>query len=485
MDPRRPPRGGGRRGRIDCVRARPARQCPERRHGADLLAVLPFENIGGDPQNEYFSDGVTEDIIAQVSQIAGLKVISRTSTTKFKGGGTSIRDIGQQLGVTSVLEGSVRRQGNRIRIVAQLIDARTDEHLWASTYDRDLEDIFAIQTDVANNIASALGSMLATGGGAASVPTTNLEAYELYLNGRLLIAQRNSDALHTAVERFEAALALDPKFAAAYGGLAEAWMLLPIYSAEPAIDALAKVERYADSALALDPRLSVAYAARAFDRAFIGWQFAEERDLKEAIRLNPNFSSAHQWLGSVLMVRGKTDEALANFRQAVVLDPLSNINATDLAMNLFTARRFPEAEAQFQQVMTRDPQFAPAFQRAGWLYGTQGNDSAAAEVLEQWNLLQGRPLVPPGTIRTAYAAGGQDSMYALLVAPGVRDRAPIFDLASWYVYLGKDAEALDVLEEAADRRDPFLGAGLRFPMWDPLKDEPRYQALIKRVYGDD
>jgi len=447
------------------------------------LAVLPFENIGGDPQNEYFSDGITEDIIAKVSQIAGLKVISRTSTMQFKGSTATIRDIGGQLNVTSVLEGSVRRAGNRVRIVAQLIDARTDEHLWANTYDRDLADIFAIQSDVAQNIASALGSVLAAGSGPA-VPTENLEAYDRYLRGRLLWNQRTGDALRGAIERFEAAVTLDPHFAEAYAALAESWTLLPVYTQTPGHDALAKVERYADSALALNPRLPGAYAAQGFARAFIGWKFADgEGNLREAIALNPSYATAHQWIASVLDAEGKLDEALDEYRRAEELDPLSSIVATDVAMGLMSAGRYAESQRQFQKVITRDPRFAPAFQRAAWLYGTMGRDSSAVDMLEQWNVLRGRPLVPPGALRTAYAAGGRRAMYQLLVDAGTNGRVGLFDLAFWYVRLGQNAQALDVLEESATRREAFLGAALTYPMWDALKEEPRYRALATRVHG--
>lgn len=247
---------------------------------------------------------------------------------------------------------------------------------------------------------------------------------------------------------------------------------------------MSNVERYVDSALALNPRLPGAYAARGFARAFIAWDFPDgERNLREAVRLSPSFATAHQWIASVIDVQGRHDEALAEYRLAKELDPLSSIIATDLAMGLFGAGRFAESAREYQKVMEQNPRFPEAFRRAAWLYAATGRDSLVADALERWNELQSRPMFRPGALRSARDTGGGRAMYALLVDAGRAGGGRAVDLALWHVRLDQKAPALDLLEEAADQRDIWLAVGLGFPLFTDLEHEPRYQALVRRVFG--
>jgi TolB-like protein/Tfp pilus assembly protein PilF len=323
------------------------------------IAVLPFENRSDEHKDAFFVDGIHDDILTQLSKISALKVISRTSVEQFRNTKLPTKTIAAQLGVTKVLEGGVQRAGDRVRINVQLIDAGTDAHLWAETYDRELtaENIFAIQTELAAAIAGALKAALtpAEKKRASVVPTRNLDAWEAYQVGRQRMSKRTSRDLTEAEGFFQKAIDLDPKFALAYAGLADSIWLKADYSGQPFVPAMAKAEEILGHALRLDPNLAEAITTLA--------KFAQERRdferaeaaYRRAIEINPNYPTAHQWYAQLLALQGRDAEALQSMQRAVELDPLSPILQANLAWGLSGAGRFNDALAAFNKIRDIDP----------------------------------------------------------------------------------------------------------------------------------
>src|SRR5437764_1793611 len=293
------------------------------------IAVLPFENLSGNPENAYFTDGIQEEILMRLAKIADLKVISRTSTVRYKRSPGSLREIAMQLGVTNVLEGSVQRTADRVHVNVQLIKAASDTHLWAEAYDRKLTDIFAVESEIAKTIADTLQAKL-TGSekhAIAAQPTENTEAYQLYLRGRFFWNKRTGNDLKKSIDYFNQAIAADPKYALAYAGVAEAYAVLPTYAGGTPQECYPKAEAAAKRALALDE--TVAEAHNALGEVFLFYDFDFARSIREfqrAIELKPNYASAHQWYGNDLLVPlGRVGEAIAEVKRALELDPLSLI----------------------------------------------------------------------------------------------------------------------------------------------------------------
>src|SRR5213080_3477072 len=293
------------------------------------IAVLPFDNLSGDPQNAYFSEGIQDEILTRLAKIAELKVISRTSTQRFRSAPNDLRQIAQQLGVANILEGSVQKANDQVRVNVQLINALTDAHLWADTYDRKLTDIFAVETEIAKTVADVLQAKL-TGSEQrviAARPTENTEAHQLYLKVRFFWNKRTGNDLKKSIDYFNQAIAADPKYALAYAGLAEAYALLPTYAGGTPQECYPKAEAAAKRALALDE--TVAEAHNALGEVFLFYDFdfcRSTREFQRAIELKPNYASAHQWYGNDLLVPlGRFDEAIAEVKRALELDPLSLI----------------------------------------------------------------------------------------------------------------------------------------------------------------
>jgi TolB-like protein len=301
------------------------------------IAVLPFENLSHDPDNAYFAEGMQDEILARLSKIADLKVISRTSTQKYKSAPDNLREIAKQLGVGNVLEGSVQKSGDAVRVNVQLINALNDAHLWGDVYERKLTDIFAVESDIAKTIADTLQAKL-TGAEKqliSSQPTSDTTAYEFYLKGRLLWSKRGGENLRQAIAFYEEAIARDPNYALAYSGLAEAYVILPVYTTVASREAFSKAKAAALKALQLDGKLAEAHTALAdvlFDDLDMAGSISE---FKRAIALNPNYATAHQWYAcDPLRALGRFDEAIAEGKRAIELDPLSPIINSDLGRTL-------------------------------------------------------------------------------------------------------------------------------------------------------
>src|SRR6266849_2428651 len=346
------------------------------------IAVLPFDNLSRDPDNAYFADGIQDEILARLSKIADLKVISRTSTQKYKSAPDNLREIARQLGVSNILEGSVQKAADQVRVNVQLINALNDAHLWSDIYDRKLTDIFAVESDIAKTIADTLQAKL-TGSEKISIaktPTVNPEAYELYLKGRFFWNKRTAADLRKGIDYFNQATSKDPDYALAYAGLADSYVILSVFGAASPQDSIPQARAAAKKALELDDTLAEAHASSG--RISGPYDFEFDRSIAEferAIQLNPNYAMAHHWLSwGPLTALARFDRAIAEGKRAVELDPLSLINNADLGGNVyFNARRCDEAIAQLRKTIEIDPRFYLAHYYLGQAFQLKGQRTEA------------------------------------------------------------------------------------------------------------
>ena len=450
------------------------------------VAVLPFLNLSVDPENEYFADGITEDVIAQLSKVRALRVISRTSVMSFKQRSHSLREIAAQLEVATLLEGSVRRVGDRVRIVAQLIDAASDQHLWAETYDRQLTDIFAIQADVALHIAAALKAELSPAEKTRihKEPTGDLQAYQLYLQGRHWLIRYTQEGMRKAIEYFEQAIDRDPSYALAYVGAALAYVELGEGGALQPDEAYARANQAVATALELDAELAEAHATLAYLK-FVGdydWARAE-REFKRALELNPSSADTYDYYGRMLSSLERHDEALALLKRAQELDPLAH--RLDLATELLRAGRYDEALRSARLGSDLDSQYARGHATLGWAYLKKGMCDEGLAELEQAVTLAPGNTNWLGQLGQAYGLAGElakarDVLQQLEVLSRQRYVSP-YHMAYVYVGLGEQDTAIDWLERAyVERAGAVYGIKGSF-LFTALRSHPRFTALLKKM----
>jgi TolB-like protein/Tfp pilus assembly protein PilF len=452
------------------------------------IAVLPFANLSGDPDQEYLSDGFTEELIAELGMIEPdrLSVIGRTTTNLYKGAKKSIGEIGRELGVMYLLEGSVRRAGPRVRVTAQLVDTRSMTNLWSETYERAVGDVLAVQTDVSRQIATSLTLALAPARGTGAAPS--FAAYELYMRGRYFREQASEDSARKAIEYYERALAIDPEYAAAYAGIADAYRLLgaPGWEVDRPLDLLVKAKAAAERALAIDPRLPEARAVLAMIRFNFDWDLAgAEREIQEALRLNPSFAQAHQYYSSLLTTQGRPDEAIAAARRAVELDPLAPTATTSLGVRYYYGQRCDEAVKQFQKTLEVTPGFAVAHWGLAQCYrGQRRYDDQIDELLSAVQL-SGNSSYMRAHLAYGYAVKG-DRMRAEAIAQeiagesGRRYVAP-YHLALIAAGLGNTADSVRWLERAFEDRSGWMMFLPVEPEFDAMRRDPAFQRLLARV----
>jgi TolB-like protein/DNA-binding winged helix-turn-helix (wHTH) protein/Tfp pilus assembly protein PilF len=457
-----------------------------------MLAVLPFENLSGDSQQEYFSTGLTEEMITQLGDLEPnrLGVIARTSALQYKGAKKDTRQIGRELGVDYILEGSVRREGDRVRITAQLIQVKDQTHLWARDYDRNLRDILALQSDVASAIAQEIKLKLTSEERArlASTPALNPEAYELYLKGRYFWNKRTKDGFVKAIGYFQQAIVRDPKYAQAYAGLADAYALLgSLPTVEiPRQEAMPKAKAAALKALELNDSLAEAHTSLAFVEMQYEWDWpGSEKEFKRALELNPNYATAHQWYAVWLMSQGKQDAALEEERRAQEADPLSTIIKTDTAQLLVYAGRYDEAVQQAQRALEIDPGFLLGHDYLAVAY-TEKKDYQAAISEFQWVLAISKEdaWATSGIARTYALADQKRESEAVLrgILHAAKNREDLaLQLATVYTALGENDRALAWLEKAYQRRDGGLILLNVVPEFQSLHLDPRFDDLLRRL----
>ena len=455
--------------------------------GIRSLAVLPLDNLSGDASQNYFADGMTDELITDLAQISALRVISRTSVMVYKGARKPLPQIARELNVDAVVEGTVLRSGDQVRITAQLIDASTDKHLWSQSYEGGLRDTLALQNRVARAIADQIQINLTPQEQAAlkNVRVVNPEAYESYLKGRYFWNKRTADGLTVALAYFKQAIEEDPKYAQAYSGLADTYALLGDweYGVLAPKEAYPKAKVAASKALELDDTLSEAHASLASLGMFDwDWQSAE-KEFRRAIELNPGYATAHQWYAWNLNLLGRQSEAIAEMRKAESLDPLSLIISADMADVLFVARLYDESIQQSRKTLGMDPNFAVARFELGQAYLEKHMyEEAVAELQKAVQLSGGNPTFV-ATLARAYVASGKRREAVKLLDVLKRRSSTVFsnasEIAMIYASMGESDQAMNWLDKGFEER--FNPGVLLRPGFDPLRSDPRFQNLLHRV----
>ena len=451
------------------------------------IAVLPFENLSRDPDNAFFAEGVQDEILTRLAKVSDLKVIARTSTQRFKSAPDDLQQIAKQLGVTNILEGSVQKANDQVRVNVQLINAMTDAHLWAETYDRKLTDIFAVESEIAQAVAQALQATL-TGSEKRSIakkPTENQEAYELYLKGRFFWNKRTGEDLHKAIGYFEQAIAKDPDYALAYVGSADSYLLLSSYGNISPRESLPPARAALEKALALDDSLAEAHASFGLldtlelhlQQALVGYQ--------RAIDLKPNYATAHHWLALGYATLGQFDRGIAEAKRAIELDPLSLIINADCSWIYFNARRFDEAEAQARKTLEMDSRFFLAHYYLGATLQFKGQ---VAEAIPEFQTAfdLNHDLYSLAMLGQAYARNGQKEKARKILTQLTEEAkshyvAP-YALALVQISLGYKDRAIEELEQAyAKGETNYLFVIKTDPLLDDLRGTPRFDTLVQKI----
>jgi TolB-like protein/Tfp pilus assembly protein PilF/class 3 adenylate cyclase len=457
---------------------------------AKSIAVLPFENLSRDADNAYFAEGMQDEILARLSKIADLKVISRTSTQKYKSAPDNLREIARQLGVANILEGSVQKAADQVRVNVQLINALNDAHLWGDIYDRKLTDIFAVESDIAKTIADTLQAKL-TGAERqliAAQPTSDTTAYELYLKGRLLWSKRGGENLRQAIAFYEQAIARDPNYALAYAAMAEAYVLLPFYAGTAQGEVFPKAKAAALKALQLDDKLAGAHTGLAWALCYDLDMVGSISEFQRAIALNPNYATAHQWYGRhPLTALGRFDEAIGEGKRAVELDPLSPVINTDLGQTLFMARRYDEAIAQLRKTLEVDPTFYYAHYTLGMALQLKGDMPAAIAEYTKAQQLSDDLRVQVLLANIKALSGEKEAAVQMLAELEELSRhryVRSYWRALLYLSLGKRDEAIRWLEKGVADHEGLEIAWIKVdPLLDSLRGDPRFEALVQKVVG--
>lgn len=455
------------------------------------IAVLPFENLSGDPENAYFAEGVQDEILTRLAKVADLKVISRTSTQRFRSAPDDLPHIARQLGVAHILEGSVQKQGEQVRVTVQLIRAATDAHLWAESFDRKLTDIFAVESEIARNIADKLRAQL-TGSEAQAIAarrTENPQAYQLYLKGKFFWNKRTAKDFRTALGYFQQAIDKDPGFALAYAGLADTYVLLSGFAAASPKESLPKAKAAALKALALDNTLGEAHTALAQATSAYDFDFVTaDREFRRGIELNPNYATGHQWYAeSALAALGRFDEAVAEMKRALELDPLSVIINADVGTVLCTAGRYDEAIEQLRKTLEMDADFYYAHWNLGQALELKGRTEEAIAEYKKAATLNDDPL-PLALLGRLYGTLGRKDEALKLLAQlneiAKKRYVSRYDFAIVQMGLGHNEEAIRLLEEAyADHNGYDIAYIKTDRLLNPLRGEPGFQALVAKVFA--
>ena len=454
----------------------------------ESLAVLPVKNFSGDPGQEFFADGMTDALIAGLAQIKAVRVISRTSIMHYKGTSETLPQIARELGVDGIVEASVMRSGSRVRITAQLIDAREDRHLWARNYERDMTDVLTLQSDLVQAIAGEIRVQLTPQENERlkAARRVNPEAYEAYLKGRFYWNKRTGQDITKGIEYFQHAIEIDPDYALAYVGLANSYVLLPDFGDARPREVIPKARAAAAKAIEIDDVLAEAHTPLAFISAYYDYDRAgAEREFKRAIELNPGDATAHHWYALWLLFLGRRDEATAEIERARSLDPLSLAINTSVGTVLLYSRHYDSAIEQYRKTLEMDPNFAQAHDYLGNAYLQNGMyEQAIAEFQEAVDLSGGQVRCVAGLGRAYAAAGKREQarkMLEQLKKRAQRSYVSRYELALIYTGLGEKEQAFAWLEQAYEEHDRRLVELEAGPQVDPLRSDQRFQDLLRRM----
>jgi adenylate cyclase len=453
------------------------------------IAIIPFSNISPNAGDEYFADGLTEELISALSEIGGLRIIARTSVNRYRGTTKRVREIARELEVAYVMEGSVRKSGDRIRVSAQLIDGTSEEHVWSNQYDRNLGDVFAIQSDIARNVADSLRVTVLSGEKARieKPDTENLDAYVAYLKGRALLHERTEDVIKKAREQFELAVKEDPNYARAYAGLADTFMLLADYLFAPIPESLDEARRYINKALELDPNIGEAHVSLAYSLLYAYRFHDAEKEFRRGIALNPSYATAHHWYRSCLEILGRSEEALAEVTLAEELDPLSPAISMSAMYTCLDLRKDEEALKRIRKISRLDPQ-SPLIDEGYMAYHFAREEWDDA--LRYLSKMQGRDPTDPfldadeGFIRARRGERNEAMRIIEEKLMKVPDELRVKNTLIAFVYAGfGDLDSCFVwLEKAFDVMEPMPGWFRTYPLVENVRKDPRYWALLKKVH---
>ena len=453
--------------------------------GIHSLAVLPLENLSRDPGEEYFADGMTDELITDLAQVGDLRVISRTSVMRFKGVRKPLPEIARELNVDAVVEGTVERYGDRVRVRAQLIRAADDQHLWAESFEREPQDVLALQSEISSAIARQVQVKLLPAS-RGSVHPVKPAAYEAYLQGRFAWNKRSEAGLQEGIEHFQQAIAADPKYAAAYSGMADSYTTLGYLSYLAPEEAFPQARAAAMKALELDGTLAEPHASLAYVRFYHDWDWpGAEAEFKQAIALNPNYAAAHDWYSYYLTAMGRPEEALVEIRRAQEIDPLSLVISTDIGFQLYYKGKYDEAIPQLRKTLQTNPKFPLAHLWLGRAYQQKEMyEEAIAEyrqadaALPDWAVT----LAAIGNLegRAGKKREARDILAKLNTLSQKKYVTP-YGVALVYAGLGEKDQALNWLDKALDDRSHWLVWIRLDPRWGPIRDEPRFKRIVSRV----
>ncbi len=463
--------------------------------GVDAVAVLPFVNDSSDAEAEYISDGITEGIINKLSQLPNLRVMSRNAVFRYKGQKVDPQEVGRSLGVGAVLTGRVLKVGEKLVIKTELINVSDGAQLWGAEYDKDFSDIFAVQEEISRKISERLKVKL-TGADEQRLSkryTNDTEAYQLYLKGRYFWNKRDEAGLRAGIKYFREAEEKDPSYALAYSGLADSYALLCDIGAAAPNDHMPNAREAAERAIDIDPELAEGYTSRAFVKLAYDWDWrGAESDFKRALELNPRYATAHQWYASYLTQMGKYDLARREIEQAQTLDPLSPIISANSGLYLFFARKYDEAIEQYKKTLEIDPRFAVAHYYLGLAYVEKKEYDKAVEEFRTvmsgeaatGDELNADDIETAAALAYTYARAGRkaeaETVLSLMISLSKRRYVSPLYLATIYTGLGDKEQAIEQLNKAYENRHPGLVLIRVWPHFDSLRDDPRFQSLLRR-----
>lgn len=455
----------------------------------DSIAVLPFENVGADPNTEYLSDGITESLINTLSQLSNLTVMSRSSVFHYKGKDIDPQKIGKELGVKAVLAGRVTQRGDNLQISTELVNVSNNSHIWGEQYNKKLSDILTVQEEISKNISQKLSLKLIDEDEKKLTKrsTENTEAYQLYLQGRFHWNKRTAVDLRKAVDYFNQAIEKDPGYALAYAGLASTYAILPEYEGLPAKDFIPKAETAVKKALELDAMLAEPHAILAFVRYTFQWDWeGAEKEFKRAIELNPNYPTTHHWYCIFLRGQAKFEEALSEIRRAQELDPLSLIIGENVGLALYYMQRYNLAIEQFNKVLDLDPNFPGAHMDLGVLYARQGKyDEAISELQKVREIVGANSHYGMGNLGYIYARAGKkaEAIKTLnqLLELSKKGYTVSVQIASVYAGLGDKDKAFEWLGNGYNEQNNYLRELKIAFVWDNLRSDSRYTVLLKKI----
>ena len=454
------------------------------------LVVLPLSNLSNDPDQEFFTEAMTDELINSLAKIEALRVISRTSAMTYKKANKPLPQIARELQVDRVVEGSVLKVGQQVRITVQLFDAKSDKQLWARSYERDLRDILTLQSDLASSIAREIQVKLTPGEKQrlASSRTVDPEAYLAYSYGRYYWNKRTADGFQKGIEHFQRAIAKDPSYAPAYAGLADVYALLGSTAADiaPPLDVMPKQKAAATQAVRLDETLAEGHASLGYSRLSYDWDFpAAEREFKRAIELNPGYPTARQWYAHYFLAMNQPDQALSEIKRARALDPFSLSINLEVGWCLYHARRYDEAIEQYRATIDMNPSFSLAHSALGMAYEAKGSYPEAIAEFKQALALPGNPIFPTFGLGRAYGLSGKrrEAMEVLeqLEKTSQKQYVPSVYLAALYDSVGDKDHSGKFMRKAYDQRADYLIYMKTEPVFDSMRADRGFQALLQRI----